>query len=299
MLFETMARSSRLWSLSDESHAVLEGPYHPALRGWGSNVLGEQDLDTSTARRLHHEFARLVQPGILRRAKQDRHDARQRGGSPSPAGWRYAVVRAAATVLRHHPGATIRLLEKTPKNCLRIPFLRALFPDARFVFLRRDPRSTISSLMDGWRAGGRYVSYRLPERPRVAGDGREGWCFVLPAGWRGLLAAPLEEVCAAQWSACVTAVLAELPRLRADGVVYEMAYEDLTARPRETLAALFTFLALPLEPAVLSPQAGALRLVNAVTPPDPHKWRRMNGPAVERILPRVAPLGQALGYDTR
>src|SRR5262249_62031038 len=67
MLFETLARSSQLWSLTDESHEVLEGPYHPRLRGWESNVLAAEDLDAPTADRLRPEVERCAQPGRLRR----------------------------------------------------------------------------------------------------------------------------------------------------------------------------------------------------------------------------------------
>ena len=30
--------------------------------------------------------------------------------------------------------STITIVEKTPENCLRVPYLLDLFPDARFVF---------------------------------------------------------------------------------------------------------------------------------------------------------------------
>ena len=83
--------------------------------------------------------------------------------------------------LRDRDGAPCRgptrLLEKTPKNALRIPFLAHAFPDARFVYLYRDPRETVSSMLDAWRSE-RFVTYRdLP--------GWEGppWSLLLtPAG---------------------------------------------------------------------------------------------------------------------
>ena len=36
--------------------------------------------------------------------------------------------------------AALRVLEKTPKNALRIPFFAELYPDARFVFLGDGPQ---------------------------------------------------------------------------------------------------------------------------------------------------------------
>src|SRR5688572_17089878 len=38
-----------------------------------------------------------------------------------------------------------RLVEKTPSNCLRIPFLRAVYPDAKIILVVRDGRSVIRS----------------------------------------------------------------------------------------------------------------------------------------------------------
>jgi len=288
MLFETLARSSQLWSLTDESHEVLEGPYHPRLRGWESNVLAATDLDPTTADRLRLEFEVHAQPGTLRRAKQDRRDSGRRRRL------NYALVRFMAAVRRRRADP-IRLLEKTPKNCLRIPFLRALFPDARFVFLRRDGRATISSLIEGWQAGGRYESYRLPDPLHIAGHEGQGWCFLLPPGWRRLAHASLEEICAAQWLASTEAVLTALDTLRAERRVYELAYEQLVARPRESLAPLLEFLGIPFEPAILAGRE-QLRLVNVVSAPESEKWRRRNGAAIERILPRIAAAQRALGY---
>jgi hypothetical protein len=209
MLFEVLARSDRFWSLGDESHEVLEGPFHPRLRGWESNALAAADLDAATAAALVGEFERRAQPGRLRRAKQDR---RRQGHGGALARLGYALVRLQSGAAQLRAGHAIRLLEKTPKNCLRIPFLQALFPDARFVFLRRDGRPTVSSLIDAWRAGGRYVTYHLPTPVHIAGRVGDEWCFLLPRGWRALAGAPLEEVCATQWLAAVRPCRRPSPR---------------------------------------------------------------------------------------
>lgn len=43
-------------------------------------------------------------------------------------------------------GSSNILLEKTPANVVRIPYLRSVFPRARFVVLVRDPRAVVSSV---------------------------------------------------------------------------------------------------------------------------------------------------------
>ena len=46
--------------------------------------------------------------------------------------------------LKKHNGK--RICDKTPRNCLRIPFIRAVFPDAKIILITRDSRSVMSSM---------------------------------------------------------------------------------------------------------------------------------------------------------
>jgi hypothetical protein len=263
MLYDALARSADLYSLGGESHAILEGPFAPARCGWHGNAVGAREAAAAPLAALREAFARAAR---------------------TPAG-------AAAA-----PGEPIRLLEKTPKNCLRIPLLRALFPDAHYVFLRRDGRATLASLLAGWRAGGRYESYTLPEPLRIPGHAGARWCFLLPPGWRALRDRPLAEVCAAQWSAAVEAVLEAAPALRAEGRFHEVAYEALVRDPRRVLEALCERLALPFEERLLD-AAGGLRQVNTVRAPRDDKWREAST-ELAPVLPRIAELQARLGYPT-
>ena len=44
-----------------------------------------------------------------------------------------------------------RFIEKTPSNCFRVSFIRAVFPDALFVHVMRDGRAAVTSAMEQWR----------------------------------------------------------------------------------------------------------------------------------------------------
>jgi hypothetical protein len=292
MLYHTLARHSALWSFGGESNAILEGPLHPSRRGWGSNALGAADLAPGASEALRRALEGPLLPGRVWRYRDARRAAGDGGGPGAAARLVYALDRWTAPARRR---LGVVFLEKSPRNCLRVPFLDALFPDARFVLLRRDGRATISSLMDGWRAPGKYETYALPEPLRVAGYGGGKWCFVLPPGWRDLVARPLEEVCARQWEACAAALLRDLPPLRERGRVFDLAYEDLAARPREVLGPLLAFLGLPWEEHLL-PEGDRIPVVNATSPPEPDKWRRRNGEAIDRVLPLVAATQRAFGY---
>ena len=52
------------------------------------------------------------------------------------------------------------ILEKSPENCLRIPFLKTVFPEAKWIHLIRDGRDTILSMNKSWSARKKMVEQR-------------------------------------------------------------------------------------------------------------------------------------------
>jgi hypothetical protein len=192
-----------------------------------------------------------------------------------------------------------RYLDKLPRNCLRIPYLQELFPDATFVLIRRDGRDTVSSMITGWREGTRFGR---PDPPPVTldieGYGGRTWNFVMPRGWRDHTAhVSLEEVCAFQWSACVDAIVAARERIP-PGRWVEVAFEELVAEPVLTARWLLDGLHLPHDADVLN-HAGELdgRIARSVvSAPRPGKWRDEHPAEIERVLPRIAASMERLGY---
>jgi hypothetical protein len=184
-----------------------------------------------------------------------------------------------------------RFVDKTPENCLRIPYLQALFPDASFVFLHRRAADNVNSLMEGWRARPRFVTYRLPERLEGLGPlSGNRWSFVLIPGWRDLRSSPLEEICARQYVACNEAALTAREGVD-PGSWLDVAYEDLVSSPVETTRRVFDQLGLSFSGRV-EEAADALHRTSGptvLTAPRPGKWREQNRAAVERIEPLVSP----------
>ena len=130
-------------------------------------VIGCPRAGTSVLLRL------LVQSPELRSVQNEGHILWDPFHHPRERGWDSDALGAedVSDRERRYINLAIRLMvrdrrfvDKTPENCLRIPYLRALFPDASFIFLRRRAADNVSSLMDGWRARPRFVTYRLPER---------------------------------------------------------------------------------------------------------------------------------------
>lgn len=166
------------------------------------------------------------------------------------------------------------VVEKTCANSLRAPFVDRIVPDARYVFIHRDGLDAVASAMERWTApldlpylarkarfvpptdvpfyAGRYFLNRLY---KLFGGGRLAfWGPAMPDLPALLERHPLDEVCALQWQACVTATrdaLAALPAERWTTV----AYEDFVARPEAVLAELCGFLGI---------EAGAAERAQAV-----------------------------------
>jgi hypothetical protein len=191
-------------------------------------------------------------------------------------------------------GSRRRLIDKTPRNALRVPFVDALFPDARYVHLVRDGRENVNSLLNAWRTP-RYRTYRLPEPHSIPGADPAWWKFVLYPGWRDDVAGPLEVVCARQWVASNDLALRDLGAVGDRAV--RVRYEDLVDSPEDEVARVLRFLGVPFDDA-LRVKAAAVRTtpVNVVTPPERGKWRKENPAEIEAVVPLLRPTMEALGY---
>jgi hypothetical protein len=192
-----------------------------------------------------------------------------------------------------------RYLDKLPRNTLRVLYLQSLFPDASFVFLRRDGRAVVSSLMTGWRSGPRFGRGMVPPIPlRIEGYEGSTWKFLLPPGWEGYAQGHrLAEVCAFQWVSANESVLAAKEHVAPDRWV-EVSYEEMTQEPRATAERMLDALGLSPAPEAVRYAEELDRHVTkkAVTPPKRDKWREENGEEIERILPQIEPMMRRLGY---
>lgn len=237
-------------------------------------------------------------PGEAHEVWEADHHPALRGWSSNALGPEDAEGQSAERIRRDFflvTGPNSRLIDKTPRNALRIPFIDAVFPDARFVFLQRDGRDNINSLINAWRTP-RYRTYELPQPHSIPGVDPKWWKFTLYPGWEGDVAGPLEVVCAKQWKLSYDFVLDALEPLARDRWM-PVRYEELVDSPEDEVGRIMSFLDLPYEADVRAKAAAArTKPVNVVTPPERGKWRRENPTEIESILPLIAPTMERLGY---
>ena len=254
LLFETLAAHGSMATLGGEAHWLVEGL--PELRPGGAWT----DSNRLTAAALTPGVRERILAAIRERLQD-------------------STGRPAA-------GRPLRFLEKTPKNALRIPFFHRLFPAARFIFLWRDPRENISSIIEAWRAGS-WVTY--PSLPGWDGP----WSLLLPPQWQLQRGRPLEEIAAWQWDSANRYVCDDLAAL-SRGSWTVVRYDELRDSPRTTLERLCAFLGMEVDDGLARRLSQPLPLSRHThTPPAPDKWRK-NAELVERVLPAVEGTWQRL-----
>ncbi len=195
-----------------------------------------------------------------------------------------------------------RVLDKTCINILRLPYLYALFPQARFIYIQRDGRDNISSLMDGWKQQAHFALERLigklPAKVEIEGGRFKDWCFFLPPGWRAYNRASLEEVCAYQWMTANRMAL-DAKQLIPEQQWIQLRYEDIFCRPVEMFQAAFERLGLPFDEPLRARCASLSERPTSIVngPPKQQKWRSQNRQAIENVLATISPMLIELGYD--
>ncbi len=256
LLFETLAQAAGIYTIGGESHQLIESiaALRPGRGVVASNRLTRKDATIAIVAELRRRFSgRLL----------------DRGAQPPAA------------------GASVRLLEKTPKNALRVPFLLEVFPDAQFIFLHREPRANLGSMMEAWRAKG-WITYRqLPGWPGP-------WSLLLPPGYERFRGRPLEEIVAFQWQVANETILDDLANVSRERWT-TVRYEDLIRDPGPVVAKLLEFAGLSMDPWLAEYLTKPLPLSrHTKTAPHPDKWKR-DAAEIERVMPTIAAVRARIG----
>lgn len=137
------------------------------------------------------------------------------------------VARLMRKKFEEEKGEALWFVEKCPRSVLRVPFIRAVFPEARLIHIIRDGRDTACSML--------------------AGIGGAEWRHLKPPNWKQLFEQEQGVLrCAKAWLAIMEIALADLENVPH----FALKYEDLVREPESVAARLFGFLNLPLAPEV-------------------------------------------------
>jgi hypothetical protein len=234
LLYNILGTAREAFTIRGDSHALMETipGLHPRDSGWSSNRLTENDTTPSIVGEMTARF-------LARMTDRD-------GRSPEP-------------------DESPILLEKTPKNILRVPFLAAAYPDARFIYLHREPIETISSMLEGWRQPPpKFKGY--PDLPDWTGI---EWSFLLVPGWRDLIGRPIAEIVVAQWHRATGTALADLAALEPKRRC-RLDFSELLEHPTREITRIGDFLGWTFDRKVPDPLPLSGSEISA---PAKGKWR--------------------------
>lgn len=115
------------------------------------------------------------------------------------------------------------LVEKNPRNILRIPFVQEIFPSAKFVHIVRDGRDVACSM--------------------VPGCGGAEWNHLKPPSWQEYFQKYSGALrCAWAWKEIIEIGLKDLQKVDC----LQIRYEDLVTSPSALAEKIFNYLNLPL-----------------------------------------------------
>ena len=233
LLYETLQQAPDLYSIGDESHWIIESVpgLSPPERSWSSNRLDEEDARPDVAEKMAESF------------------------------YRHLTNRDGKV-----PDGPVRMLEKTPKNALRIPFFGEIWRDSQFIYLYRDVREAFHSMWEAWRSGG-FVTY--PQLPGWRGSAP--WSLLLVPGWQRMNGMQLPEAVAHQWAITTETMLDDLEKIDPSRVQV-VDYSTFLQSPQSEIERLAKGVGLSWDRSL----GAALPLSRTtLSAPQPDKWRRI------------------------
>ncbi len=178
----------------------------------GTSILGELLASHPEVKYKHEAHAVWDKAGL---GENESHRLTQQHATPQ-------VKRGIRKKFAEEQGAATLFVEKCPRSVLRVPFIRAVFPEARLIHIVRDGRDVACSLLPG--------------------IGNSEWRHLKPPSWQELMLAERGIMrCAHAWKAIMEIALHDLAHIPH----FALRYEDLVQNPERKARELFEFLELP------------------------------------------------------
>ena len=166
------------------------------------------------------------------------------------------------------------LVEKTCANCLRIPFVNGIFNNSCYVYIRRDPRDVLFSIMKRWGAPidfpylfkkvwfvpkqdllYYFLEFIIMRLKKVISKDQflPSWGPRFNGIDRLRKEVSFTELCLLQWYNCCFSAEFNLLRLKEQGLrVHCLEYNQFVKDPLNTLVKIYQFLSCPCDIQLLS-----------------------------------------------
>ena len=289
LLFRLLSTSRYLWSTYRESNDIWDRFYKLSNIKFENDVLSDTNLTEELKTFLLNEFHKHSLKNYFLGYLIREYFMKRRG-----LNFLTEVTSNINSTYKNLFVGDYKIVEKSPRNCFRISFINKLFDECKFIFLKRNGKTNINSLIEGWLAEDKYLrETELKVNLKIKGYNGNSWKFVMPPGWENYIEKPLEEVCAFQWINSNKAILDGLKSIEEERK-YTVSYEELTHDTYITMRRICSFIHIPFSTELRKISKKPL-MVNFVTKPQEDKWKT-NKELIERIYPLIVPMMKELEY---
>lgn len=203
------------------------------------------------------------------------------------------------------------VMEKTPQNILRIPYVREIFPEATFLFIVRDPFSFISSVEYKWQqpVTGRGIVRRIKDTPvstmhywgrryfiqqfnkRIL---RRKYLSIWGPRYEGiqddLKTQDLLTIIARQWAVPSRKSAKEMASF-AEGQILKLKYEEFVDDPISNLENICAHCSLEMRNDMVNATKEMVKSNRKL------KWKRFDPHRIARIMPEISDEMRRHGYE--
>jgi hypothetical protein len=204
-----------------------------------------------------------------------------------------------------------QIMEKTPSNVLRVPFVYKTFPDAKYLYITRNPFSCISSNELKWHKPKTWAGLQrslsdvpISQIQYYAGDFvrhmvvrrllKKKYLAAWGPRYRGidqdLKDHGMLRVLARQWARCNRKAREDLAKI-GNGRVLSFRYEDLIQDPPSALRRIYEHCSLRCDDDIIRSARGM------VDPGRQQKWLRFDREELKAIMPEIRAEMEFYGYE--
>lgn len=292
LLQKIIRESPGIWSLPSEGNEIWDEWCHPSMNNWDSEVMLAEDLLPEARNQIRNRFEQETLSYRVWRAMPDKAIWSMRRRPVTRSMLRKAYYTGIG-FLPDGKKTPKRIVDKTASNCFRIGYIRAVFPDAKILYITRDGRNAVESLIRGWLHPTRFFTYSVPSPLNIEGYSGSMWNFILPPNWRAFTNRTLEEVCTFQWVSSNQFILENIANEIEGETLLTTRLEDLVANPIFETNRILSFVGLPS-----NVKNGTLPRVNASV--EKRSTGEETGELKERIqkvAPQMEDMLSKLGYS--
>ncbi len=195
-----------------------------------------------------------------------------------------------------------RIMEKTPNNVVRIPYVHKIFPESKFLYIVRNPLSQLSSSELKWKPvidwqDRRWAWYRIKNTPKtqllfyvgkflrelydkkILGKEHAHLFGVLYKGiQKDRKKLTTEEIIAKQWVYSSRQADKDFAKFD-ECIILRIRYEDFVNSPVDGFASILHQVGYRMTKKI------AEEIPKFVDPNRQHKWQRLNSKILRRCLP--------------